>query len=309
MLHCGDCLEVMRRMEAGSVDLIYADPPYCTQKDWGEFDDRWESFDVYLAYMEERLRECHRMLAKTGSLYLHVDPNASHYLKVICDDIFGRKNFRNEIVWKTGISHNDAKKFGAVHDTIFYYLRGIKRTWNPQYLPLKESAESRYCHTDSDGRRWRDSPLTGDSLTGECYEYEYRGILRVWSCPYETMKKLDEEGKLYISKNGQIRIKVYRDQCPGAPVQSVWDDFGTMNSMSNERLGYPTQKPIALLKRIIQASSNAGDVVLDPFCGSGTTLAAAQMLGREWIGIDQNPNAIALCEKRLAKTQPALIPA
>ena len=264
MLHCGDCLEVMRGMEAGLVDLIYADPPYCTQRDWGEFDDRWESFDVYLAYMEERLRECHRVLAETGSLYLHVDPTTSHYLKVMLDGIFGRKNFRNEIVWsyRRGRMSANQHNFNRTHDIILRYCKTNFAIWNQTFEPL--------------------SDLTMQRTKG-------------------MLSHRDKSG-------GKVKLVLLNKESPGAPMRDVWE-IPYLFAVKPERTGYPTQKPIALLDRIIRASSNAEDLVLDPFCGSGTTLAAARQLGRRYIGIDQNPNAISLCEKRLTQTQPALIAA
>lgn len=254
-------------MDVGSIDLIYADPPYCTQKDWGEFDDRWESFDVYLAYMEERLNECHRVLAETGSFYLHVDPNTSHYLKVILDGIFGRKNFRNEIAWcYQGSVGNNLKSYPRKHDVILLFSKSDCNTFHAQHIPYSESyVDSSYRHLEGD-RRYRKH----------------------------------SDGRKY-----------FLDEMKGVVVSSWWSDINCFATatQSKELVGYPTQKPIALLERIIRASSDAGDLVLDPFCGSGTTLAAARHLGRRYIGIDQNPNAIALCEKRLVQTQPALIPA
>ncbi|MCB0056246.1 MAG: restriction endonuclease [Caldilineaceae bacterium] len=260
---------------------------------------------AYLVMMAARLAELRRVLKPTGSLYLHCDPTASHYLKVILDTIFGAQNLRNEIVWKRTNAHNDAaRKFPDLNDSIFYYTKTSEYTFTVQYVPYSDNhIQTSYRHIDSDGRRYasRDlrSPNPRPNLT---YNYKgYKPHPNGWSISRELMEQYDSEGRLIFpsSKEGRIRLKVYLDDMPGVPVGNIWDDIPPIQSQAAERLGYPTQKPVALLERIVSASSNPGDVVLDPFCGCGTTIAAAQKLGRHWIGIDITNLAISLQKYRL----------
>jgi DNA modification methylase len=256
---------------------------------------------AYLVMMAVRLLELHRVLKPTGSLYLHCDPTASHYLKVILDQIFGPRNFRNEVIWKRTSAHNDSRRWGRVHDVLLFYTKTDEYTWNPVYLPYDPEYLKRFRYKDSDGRRWTDEKLTAKGLSGGGYEYEYKGVRGFWLVPLETMERLDQEGRLHFTKKGGIRLKRYLDEVKGVPIQDVITDIPPVNSQARERLGYPTQKPLALLERIVQASSNPGDVVLDPFCGCGTALAAAQKLGRAWIGIDITHLAITLIQARLKR--------
>ena len=254
---------------------------------------------AYLVMMTTRLIELRRVLKPTGSLYLHCDPTASHYLKVALDTIFGAESFRNEIVWKRTSAHNDPSRYGANIDIILFFTKGQTWTWNNQYIKHDPNYTSRFRHADADGRKWADYDLSAKGLSGGGYEYEYKGVKSLWRCPPETMKQLDEEGKLHFTKSGGIRIKRYLDETKGVPLQCLWEDIPPINSQAQERLGYPTQKPVALLERILQASSNEGDLVLDPFCGCGTTIHAAHKLNRRWIGIDITHLAIALQKYRL----------
>ncbi|MBN1862790.1 MAG: restriction endonuclease [Dehalococcoidales bacterium] len=254
---------------------------------------------AYLVMMTIRLVELHRVLKDTGSLYLHCDPTASHYLKLVLDQIFGPVNFRNEIVWKRTTAHNDPGRYGANADRIMFYTKTSSWIWNQIYRPHEQEYKARFRYKDPDGRLWADDNLTAKGLSGGGYEYEYKGVKSLWRCPIETMKQLDDEGRLHFTKAGGIRLKRYLDEIKGTVLQSLWDDIPPINSQARERLGYETQKPLALLERIIQASSNEGDVVLDPFCGCGTAVAAAHKLNRRWIGIDITHLAIALMRNRL----------
>jgi site-specific DNA-methyltransferase (adenine-specific) len=261
---------------------------------------------AYLVMMAARLVELHRVLKPTGSLYLHCDPTASHYLKVILDTIFDPRSFRNEIVWQRTSAHNDPQRYGANIDIILYYTKGQTWTWNQLYTPHDAEYLARFRQRDPDGRLWTDDNLTAKGLSGGGYEYEYKGVRSLWRCPEETMRKLDAEGRLHFTKAGGIRLKRYLDDNKGVPLQALWTDIPPINSQAAERLGYPTQKPLALLERIIQASSNPGDIVLDPFCGCGTAIAAAQKLGRKWIGIDITHLSIALMKYRLEEMFPGI---
>jgi site-specific DNA-methyltransferase (adenine-specific) len=254
---------------------------------------------AYLAMMAPRLVELHRVLKPTGSLYLHCDPTASHYLRILLDGIFGAENFKNEITWKRTTAHSDANRYGANTDTILFYSKSDTWTWNQLYVKHEDEYIARFRHKDADGRLWQDDNLSAKGLSGGGYDYTYKGIAGYWRCPLETMIDLDKNGRLHFTKAGGIRIKRYLDENKGSPVQALWTDIPAINSQAQERLGYPTQKPQALLERILEASSNSGDLVLDPFCGCGTTVHAAQKLGRQWIGIDITYLAINLIKHRL----------
>jgi site-specific DNA-methyltransferase (adenine-specific) len=255
---------------------------------------------AYLVMMAARLVELHRVLKPTGSLYLHCDPTASHYLKIVLDTIFGPENFKNEVVWKRTSGHSDAKCYGSVHDVILYYSKSFDPTWNQIYQAYDEEyVEQYYRYQDPDGRRWMSGDATASGLAGGGYEYEWKGITRVWRVPKERMEELDRDGRIFYTRSGIARIKRYLDEAKGMPAQDWWGDIEALRSWHKERLGYPTQKPLALLERIISASSNPGDVVLDPFAGCGTAIAAAQKLGRRWIGIDITHLSINLLKYRL----------
>ena len=258
---------------------------------------------AYLTMMAQRMAELHRVLKQTGSIYLHCDPTASHYLKLMMDSVFGQNSFRNEIVWKRTSGHNDAQRYGRVHDVILYYACGPESMWNLTYQPYEDDYVARYYkYSDPDGRKWMSDNLSAAGLQGGGYEYEWRGITRVWRAPITTMERLDSEGRIYYTRNGIARRKRYLDEAKGNPVQDVWTDVQSLRSWHTERLGYPTQKPEALLERIINASSDEGDVILDPFCGCGTAIAVAERLNRRWIGIDITHLAISLMKSRLRDT-------
>ena len=255
---------------------------------------------AYLVMMTARLVELRRVLKSTGSLYLHCDPTASHYLKIVLDAIFGPTSFRNEVVWKRTSTHSDAKRLGRVHDVVLYYAKSQSVTWNTVYRQLDESyVRAKYRYQDKDGRKWRADNLTATGLAGGGYTYEWNGVTRIWRCPIETMKRLESENRIYYTRNGVASYKRYLDESKGQPLNDVWTDVFPINSQAKERLGYPTQKPEALLERIIMMSTNEGEVVLDPFCGCGTAIAAAHKLGRKWIGIDITHLSIALQKYRL----------
>lgn len=262
---------------------------------------------AYLVMMAARLAELHRVLKPTGTLYLHCDPTASHYLKMVLDGIFGFQNFRNEIIWKRTNTHNDARrKFGDVTDTILFYSKTSKFTFNRQYQPHNEEyVRSFYKYTDENGRRYRIDNLTSPNPRPNL-TYDYKGFKSHkfgWRVSRERMEELDAQGRLQFPKNpnGRIGLKRYLDEMPGNLVGNSWDDIPAISSQSAERLGYPTQKPLALLERIINASSNPGDLVLDPFAGCGTAVNAAQKLGRRWIGIDITHLAITVQKRQMER--------
>ncbi|MCE0523115.1 MAG: restriction endonuclease [Methylacidiphilales bacterium] len=351
-LYYGDNLYVLRECIATeSVDLIYLDPPFNSQRDYNllfktpkghrseaqieAFKDSWHwgeqaerEFDellhqpntdvaqmmhalraflgvndmmAYLTMMANRLLELHRVLKPNGSLYLHCDPTASHYLKVVLDGVLGKLNYRNEIIWKRTLPHgNQTRKYGSSHDVIFFYAKTDRTTWNGSFHAHREEYLTEfYKHKEPDGRIYRLISCINPNPNRPNLTYEWNGVMRVWKYTKERMKRMHDEGLIVYSKNGVASYKGYLDQMKGMPTQDIWDDIFPLMGSSEERLGYPTQKPLALLERIISASSNEGDVVLDPFCGCGTAVDAAQKLKRPWIGIDITHLAISLIEKRL----------
>ncbi len=260
---------------------------------------------AYLAMMAPRLIELRRVLKETGSIYLHCDPTASHYLKILMDAVFGPETFTSEVIWKRTNTHSDAKRWSPVSDTLLYYVKGGSPTWNPVYSAHdKDYLATKYRNKDANGRIYRldnmTSPKPRPNMT-----YEWKGFpppALGWRYSRETMAKLDAEGRIWYpaSKDKRPQLKRYLDEMPGVLTGNVWTDIPPINSQAQERLGYPTQKPEALLERIIKASSNEGDLVLDPFCGCGTTVQVAQRLNRRWIGIDITHLAIGLIKKRLS---------
>jgi site-specific DNA-methyltransferase (adenine-specific) len=260
---------------------------------------------AYLSMMALRLIDLRRVLKPTGSIYLHCDPTASHYLKLTMDAVFGPENFRNEIMWKRTTSHSDSQRWSANSDVILYFSKSDSLTWNPQHAAHSEEyLTSKYRYTDRDGRRYRLDNMTSPHPRPNMM-YEWKGHASPpagWRYSKETMTRLDKEGRIWYpdSKSKRPQLKRYLEDSPGVLLSTMWTDIPPINSQAQERLGYPTQKPEALLERIISASSNEGDVVLDPFCGCGTAIAAAQRLKRRWIGIDITHLAINLIKVRLA---------
>jgi DNA modification methylase len=266
------------------------------------------SLFAYLVSMTLRITEIHRVLKLTGSFYLHCDMTASHYLKILMDAVFGPKNFRTEIIWKRSSAHSDTKQgrkqYGRVHDILLFYTKSERDwTWHTIYTPYDHDyIEQHYSKTESNTeRRFKDTDLTAAKPGGDTL-YEWKGHKppqgRFWAYSQKNMQKFEQEDRLYYTSKGFPRLKQYLDEMPGLPLQDIWVDIPPINSQAEERIGYPTQKPQALLERIINASSNEGDVILDAFCGCGTTVAVAQELKRQWIGIDITYQSISLILKR-----------
>ncbi len=269
---------------------------------------------AYLTMMAIRLLELRRVLKPSGSVYLHCDPTAGPYLRVLMDAVFGARNFRNEIVWKRTSAHSSAKRYGPVHDVLLFYSRTDDFTWNQSFQPYDQYyLDQFYTHTDASGRRWRRSDLTGAGVRHGETGLAWRGIDvtakgRHWASPPTVLEQMDADGKIHwpAKQGGMPMLKRYADMQPGVPLQDVWTGIRPIHNLGRERLGYPTQKPLALLERIINASSNPGDVVLDPFCGCGTAVHAAHKLGRPWIGIDITHLAIGLMRRRMRDAFPGL---
>ena len=363
VLYYGDNLDILRRyIPDASVDLIYLDPPFNSNRDYNvifrdesgnrsdaqllAFEDTWhwgpsaESTYAYLtntarhegrvpdkvstiiaalrsgigenqmmAYLVEmavRLVELHRVLKPTGSLYLHCDPTASHYLKLVLDAIFGPIHFVNEIVWKRSDAKGDAgqgaKHYGRVNDVLLFYSKTDRRAWNSQFVPLDDAyVEHFYRYADPDGRRYKMDNMLGPGGAAKGNpEYEVMGVKRFWRYSRENMDKLIAAGRVVQTNPGTVPMyKRYLDESKGVPVTTNWTDISLIRGWSKEKLGWQTQKPLALLERIVGVSSNPGDLVLDPFCGCGTAVAAAQKLDRRWIGIDITYLSIAVMKARL----------
>jgi DNA modification methylase len=328
LIYCGDNLEQLKKLPNACVDLIYIDPPFNSNRNyevfWPEtserrrFDDRHESTKAYIDYMRPRCAEMSRVLKKTGSFYYHCDWHASHYVKVMLDQIFGENNFQSEIIWKRTSAHSSSKRYGPVHDSIFFYTGSSDYTWNQLYQPYDENyLRENYRNADKDGRKWKSTDLTGDGVRHGDSGKPWRDVDvtikgRHWAIPdtgadlkgkttQEKLDELDAKGLIYWpEKEGGIpRYKQYADEMPGIPLQTVWNDIPPIGAHAAERLGYPTQKPLALLERLIKTSSKENDIVLDAFCGCGTALVAAHRLKRQWIGIDISPTACRVMAKRL----------
>lgn len=273
---------------------------------------------AYLVMMTIRLIELHRVLKPTGSIYLHCDSTASHYLKVVMDTIFGPANFRNEIVWKrrpgTSSAVHQSVRFGVCTDTILFYAKSEQSKFNPQYNrddpDYQRYIDKSFTMVDDDGRLFQATSLTNPAYRPNLiYEYKgYKPPANGWMITRDKMEHWDKEGRIYFPKDkkGRLRRKSYADELKGMPVQNLWTDIHVISSHAAERLGYPTQKPEALLERIIRASSNKGDVVLDPFCGCGTSIAVAERLDRQWIGIDITHLAIAAIVSRMEAAFPRI---
>jgi DNA modification methylase len=258
----------------------------------------------YLTYMAIRLIEMQRVLKSTGSIYLHCDDTMSHYLKAVMDAIFGEKNYRNEISWQRANGSKGTKKaFARNRDIILFYSKSEKYTFNTQYTPLsQDTVEKFYKYIDSDGRRYGKGPLDNPHNGGYSYVYKgYQPPAKGWRCPESTMKQLDKDGLLVFPKDkaGRITKKLFFSDTKGVALSNNWSDITCLRRTSKELVGYPTQKPLDLLARIINASSNEGDVVLDPFCGCATSSVSAELLGRQWIGIDISIKAHQLVKQRL----------
>ena len=341
----------MRGLNSASVDLIYLDPPFNSNRNYAApvgsaaagaaFKDTWTLSDLdvawmgliadeqpamyqvlhaaeltrgkgmqsYLCMMAVRLLEMRRVLKDTGSIYLHCDPTASHYLKLLMDSIYGERNFRSEIIWKRTTAHNDGtqgrRQHGRVHDVLFFYTRSGQWTWNTIYTDYEPEYVARFSLIEPEtNRRYTLDNLTGPGGASKGNpQYEVMGITRYWRYSEERMQQLIAAGRVVQSRPGAVpRYKRYLDEMPGLPLQDSWADISPINSQARERIGYPTQKPLALLARIIKASSNEGDIVLDPFCGCATACVAAENLGRRWIGIDISPKAVELVNMRLQQS-------
>ncbi|MBI2909257.1 MAG: restriction endonuclease [Chloroflexi bacterium] len=296
---------------AGTYQELITEGPLNVSKTIGALHELIGENDVtaYLVMMAARLIEMKRIMKSTGSIYLHCDSTASHYLKVVMDTIFGPKNFRNEITWKRFNFHADARRFGRVTDTLLFYTRSEEYTWNPVFGEHRKEYLASHFTSGDNGRMYSlDNPVAkgqgpprrfGDKVLEP-------PVGTHWRWDQEAIDKMVADGRIVFTRTGRPRVKRYLDEMRPPAIHCLWTDIPSINSQAKERLGYETQKPLALLERIIQASSNPGDIVLDPFCGCGTAVVAAQKLERQWVGIDITHLAIAVMRKRLKDSFPGL---
>ena len=316
----GDNLEIMKTLESESVDLIYLDPPFFSNRNyeviWGDageirsFEDRWAGgIDHYIMWLKERVEQMHRVLKKTGSIFLHCDWHANAYIRVyILDRIFGDVNFINEFIWKRSSNRSSISKAARRnYDTIFYYAKSKKYTFNQVFMELSEASKELYKHKDKKGYYQTVPLLVSGKRKGETGKV-WKGINpnkqgkegMHWVTTPDKLDEYEKKGLIYFPPQGKTpRLKYYLEQSPGVPISEVWDDIKLVQG--SESIGYPTQKPEALMERIIKMASNDGDVVLDPFVGGGTTAAVAERLHRKWIGIDQSTMAVKVTDFRLQK--------
>jgi DNA modification methylase len=317
----GDNLEILKQLPGESIDLIYLDPPFFSNRNyeiiWGDegevrsFKDRWSGgMDHYIAWLKERVEQMHRVLKSNGSIFLHCDWHANAYIRTdILDKLFAPNNFRNEIIWqRTRSAKKQSSYFSKTHDTIYFYTKSANSFFKPLFLPHREEyIKSHYYNIESETNR----RYTLDNFTqaGQGEPRNFGGKLLppppgkhwIW-----TQERIDEglsKGIIVFTSSGMPRLKRYLDETKGEAVQDIWTDIPEVNSQANERIGYPTQKPQALIRRIIEAGSNEGDTIMDPFVGGGTTVAVADKLNRRWIGIDQSVQAIKVTEFRLNQQQ------
>ena len=343
----GDNLDILRGMNSETVDLIYLDPPFNSNRNYeapvgskaagAAFKDAWTLSDLdiawmgliadehpaisytldaaghshgkgmqsYLTMMAVRLLEMRRVLKKSGSIYLHCDPTASHYLKQLMDAVYGGRNFRSEVIWRrTNAKGLSSKGYPNNVDTLLYYTKTDAFAWNPPFRPHDQDyVDKFYRHVEPEtGRRYQLGDLANPNRDRPNLTYEFLGVTRVWRWTRERMQKAYDQGLVMQQSLGAVpRLKRYLDEMQGTAVDTIWEDISPIQAQAPERTGYPTQKPLALLERIIRASSNEGDIVLDPFAGCATACVAAEKLGRRWVGIDLSPMAYRLVQERLAR--------
>ncbi|MGM9759557.1 MAG: DNA methyltransferase [Parabacteroides sp.] len=330
----GECLSTCAYLkdQGIEVDLVYIDPPFASGADYAKkiyirrnplvqkaieeaeqtldnsemqafeekmYGDIWDK-ERYLNWMYENLMAIKSVMSDTASIYVHLDYHIGHYVKILMDEIFGEENFRNEIIWKRSTAHNDSTGFANLHDSIFYYSKSSDLFFDIPMVPYsQEYIDNYYNKEDENGRKYLDRDLSAKGLKGSGYTYSWKGKNGYWRCPITTMERLEKEGRLYYTSNGTPRYKQYLDEMEGVPAQDLWVDIYAVNSQAEERVDYATQKPEALLERIIKASSNEGMLVADFFGGSGVTAAVAHKLGRRFIHNDVNINSIQTARDRL----------
>ena len=297
----GDNLQLLKTLEDESIDCVYFDPPYNTGRDFFDFDDSFSSKEEYLEFMRKRISECFRVLKNTGTIVIHVEPRISHYYRILCDEIFGERHFKNEIVWKTGGNAKNKTKLNRYHDVLIVYEKTSHQIFNPMYfsydkeykrksnVKICEHSGKEYVTTAAHNSQPKVNPRP--NLT-----YNWNGHTKQWYVCKEKMEKLHKEHRLQYNKKGIPRIKRFLSEMDGIPLRDVWVDIS--NVQLGEKADYATQKPVKLLERVVQLYSNEGGVCLDPFAGSGTLGRACILHGRQYILFDTNPKGKEIFEAR-----------
>nr|MDO8112155.1 site-specific DNA-methyltransferase [Candidatus Sigynarchaeota archaeon] len=315
-IYCGDNLEVLKSFPQDAIDLCYIDPPFFSRRNHVDlakgtseirgFHDTWNGeISNYIEFMRARVQEIHRVLKPNGTLYLHCDVSAVFHLKVMCDEVFGGDNFLNDIVWKRhSPSKNTDRNYGSIVDHVLYYAKGPEYTFNVQYIPMDESVFN--IVEPKTGRKFRSQPLVvKGNQEGKMFDFGgHKYTIKKEKALKWTQETIDERLKknprlIYWTGSGEPRYKTYLDESKGIKLTSLWTDIKLITSTSSERLFYPTQKPQKFMERVISVSSSLGDIVLDAFSGSGTTLVAAKATGRQFVGIDISPTGCRLAASRL----------
>jgi DNA modification methylase len=320
----GDNLEILKGIESETIDLIYLDPPFFSNRNyeviWGDegevrsFEDRWAGgIEHYIAWLKERVIEMHRILKPAGSIFLHCDWHADAYIRVeILDNVFGMSNFRNHILWKRNFTKKGSQfkmtRYAQNTDSIFFYSKSDNYFFEtPRIKNINDDALLKiYNNIDEEGRRYKSEPIELPRMMArKNLVFEYKGYTPKfgWMMSKEKLDELDNQNKIFFTKNGKPRRKNFLDDYSGSEIDNQWLDILPVGQSQSEIIGYPTQKPEALLQRIIECASNEGDIVLDPFVGGGTTIAVADKLNRSWIGIDQSVAAIRVSDLRLKNQQ------
>ena len=299
----GDNLDLLKEIETCSVDMIYFDPPYNTGRNFFNFNDKFKTKQDYIEFIRLRLVEVHRVLKKTGSVIIHIEPRISHYFRVLCDDIFGDNNFTNEIVWKTGGNAKNKKKLNRWHDTIIVYTKSSTQTFNPQYAPYgdeyRKKNNVKIC--EHHGKEYvttaihNSQPEVNPRMN---LRYEWNGHEKQWYVTRDKMQNLHDDHRLVYNKKGVPRIKRFLEEMDGVPLRDLWIDIS--NVQRGEKLKYATQKPVKLLERIVRLYSNEGDVCMDIFAGSGTLGRACINEKRKYLLMDINADGKALFEKSIS---------
>lgn len=309
-IYVGDNLDALKSFSDESFDLCYIDPPFNSNKNykvnWGAnkevrtFDDKYDNMDDYLKFMELRIVELHRVLKSTGSFFYHCDWHASHYIKILLDRIFDSKNFQSEIIWVRKSSTASKKSIPSAFDSIFYYTKTSNFFYSQQYKEYSiDYVKKNYRYEDNNGKYRLHDVVANPALGGNSPKYKYKGYTPEtrWLISKENLENLDKNGKIVWSNSGRPYRKLYLNEMKGEPISNVWTDINI--TLGNERIGYPTQKPIALMERILNMSSKEDDTILDAFCGCGTTIIAAEKLNRNWVGIDISNTACKVINNRL----------
>lgn len=313
IIYCSDNLKQLRQLPNDCIDLIYIDPPFGLTSDFDSWsatsaakhDKQSDQIETYINWITPRIKELYRVLKRSGGFYIHCDSSNSAYLRVMIDRVFGIQKFRSHIIWRRAVvKHSSVSSFPNNHESILFYTKGDNYVYHQQYLPHNEHVSSRlYRFTEeATGRKYRLVDITRSKIDRPDLTYEFLGVTRSWKWSKNRMEQAYKEGLIVQTRPDAVpALKQYLDEQAGTPVDNVWLDIQSIEP-KKEQLGYVTQQPLALLDRIIKTSSNEGDIVLDAFCGSGTTLHAAQNLGRRWIGMDINPIACRVAAERLERS-------